>query len=178
MDYRKLAIVGEVGAGKTQLISTISEISPLSTEAKSTVDIGKEYTTVGIDYGRLTLSPTDAIGLYGLPGQDRYAFLWDIVGKNIWGLLVLVKYDEQLNLDSLRVLINHFDPKSSKVPVLVGITHAEDASDEKIDAMEASIQETFNEMGLSPPVLKVDPRDKKSSASLLAFFDAISEKKK
>ena len=31
-DYKKLAIVGEVGAGKTKMISTLSEINPLETE--------------------------------------------------------------------------------------------------------------------------------------------------
>ena len=63
--YNKLAIVGEVGAGKTQLINTISEISPFATEARSSVDIGKEFTTVGIDYGRLSLDADIALGLFG-----------------------------------------------------------------------------------------------------------------
>ena len=88
--YKKLAIVGEVGAGKTQLIKVISEISPFATEAKSSVDIGKEYTTVGIDYGRLTLDEDVALGLYGLPGQKRFSMLWEMVRQGLWGLLVLV----------------------------------------------------------------------------------------
>ena len=77
MDYQKLAIIGEVGAGKTQLVKTLSEISPLETEAKSSIDIGKEYTTVGIDYGRITLADDMALGIYGVPGQERYSFLWE-----------------------------------------------------------------------------------------------------
>ena len=79
MNYRKLAIVGEVGAGKTKMIATLSEINPIETEAESSVDIGKKYTTVGIDYGRISLSEDTALGLYGLPSttlmwQNTYDF--------------------------------------------------------------------------------------------------------
>ncbi len=70
--YNKLAIVGEVGAGKTQLINTISEISPFATEARSSVDIGKEFTTVGIDSGRLSLDADIALGLFGLPEKNAF----------------------------------------------------------------------------------------------------------
>ena len=88
MEYNKLAIVGEVGSGKTKIINTLSEISPVKTEAESSIDIGKKYTTVGIDYGRITLSEDTALGLYGVPGQERYSFLWEFVNTNLWGLLI------------------------------------------------------------------------------------------
>ena len=67
-----MAVVGDVGAGKTQLIRSLSEIDPLSTEAQSSIDIGKEFTTVGIDYGRINLDEDTALGLYGVPGQQRF----------------------------------------------------------------------------------------------------------
>ncbi len=63
MDYRKLAIIGEVGAGKTQFVRTLSEISTIKTEAVSTMDIGKDLTTVGIDYGRIMIDQQTALGL-------------------------------------------------------------------------------------------------------------------
>ena len=79
MDYHKLVIFGEVGSGKTQLINTLSEITTFETEEKSSRDIGKEMTTVGIDYGRIQLDETSALGLYGVPGQERYQFLLSLI---------------------------------------------------------------------------------------------------
>ena len=105
MDYRKLAIVGEVGAGKTKLVKTLSEIAPLTTEAESSIDIGKKHTTVGIDYGRISLSEDMALGLYGVPGQERYSFLWKLVNTNLWGLLLLIKSGETPDFENLDNII-------------------------------------------------------------------------
>lgn len=172
--YNKLAIVGEVGAGKTQIIHTISEISPFATEAKSSVDIGKEYTTVGIDYGRLTLDEDVALGLFGLPGQKRFSMLWDMVNKSLWGLLILVKYGEGVNIDAINDILTHFKPLQNNTPVVVGVSHSEDASTEDLDVLIEFIEHTILEHGLAEPILPVDPRDIESSLILLQMFDALN----
>ncbi|UTF60108.1 ATP/GTP-binding protein [Gilvimarinus sp. DA14] len=174
--YKKLAIVGEVGAGKTQLIHTISEISPFMTEAKSTVDIGKEFTTVGIDYGRLSLGEDIALGLYGLPGQKRFSMLWDMVNKELWGLLLLVKYNDELNVNSIADILDHFQPAQSEVPLVVGLTHGDQAEDdEQLDLFLDILQFALNEFNLTAPVVCLDARDVESSLSLLQLFDSINQ---
>jgi signal recognition particle receptor subunit beta len=111
MEYLKMAIIGEVGAGKTQLVKTLSQIKPFETEAKSTIDIGKEFTTVGVDYGRLMISDDLALGLYGLPGQERYSFVWETVNQSLWGLLILVKYGEKVDFDNIDKVLKFFNPR-------------------------------------------------------------------
>ena len=173
--YKKLAIVGEVGAGKTQLINVISEISPFATEEKSSVDIGKAFTTVGIDYGRLTLAEDIALGLYGLPGQSRFSMLWDMVKQGLWGLLVLVKYGKTLNTTSLTKILEHFVNSKSNLPIVIGISHcdlAEDHSD--IDVLTELIQHIIETHGLMTPILPVDPRDPESVLMLLQVFDSLN----
>lgn len=172
--YKKLVVVGEVGAGKTQLIHTISEISPFETEAKSSVDIGKKYTTVGIDYGRLTLSPDAALGLYGLPGQERYSFLWDMVNEGLWGLLILMKFGSGFNEQSFSKIIEHFQPQTKGIPVVVGISHAEDADDDEIDEIQEILHICMQEHGLFAPTVTVDPRDLESSILILQLFDSLN----
>lgn len=172
--YKKLAIVGEVGAGKTQLINTISEISPFATEARSSVDIGKEFTTVGIDYGRLSLESDVALGLYGLPGQKRFSMLWDMVKSGLWGLLVLVRYGDDLNAESLTNVLNHFEPEKNGIPVVVGLSHCESASEAEIDAFSSLVEFVLDQYGLAVPVMPVDPREVESSLMLLALFDAMN----
>ena len=172
--YKKLAIVGEVGAGKTQLIHTISEISPFATEARSSVDIGKQYTTVGIDYGRLTLDEDIALGLYGLPGQERFSMLWDMVKQGLWGLLVLVKFGSGFNLEAFDRVLRHFDAAAAGIPLVVGISHSENASENDIDALSEEIDSVLDKHNLVSPITPVDPRDIGSSLMLLELFDALN----
>lgn len=176
VDYKKLAVVGEVGAGKTQFVHTISEISPFETEEKSSVDIGKKYTTVGIDYGRLTLAPDAALGIYGLPGQERYSFLWDMVNKSLWGLLMLVRLESDMNFNSFIKILQHFEPAKSGVPVVVGITHSECATVVEQDNAQDLIAEVLQVHGVHAPIIMVDPRDAGSIFMLLQLFDALNEK--
>lgn len=174
MDYRKLAIIGEVGSGKTKLIGTLSEISPLKTEAESTVDIGKKYTTVGIDYGRISLSDDTALGLYGVPGQERYSFLWDFVNTSLWGLLILIKYGEVPDYDNLDKLLTFFGPNTNQTSCVVGVTHCDDANGDVLTALSQEIQAVLGHHNVVAPILHIDPRDKDSALSVLSIFNAIN----
>lgn len=174
MVYKKLAVVGEVGAGKTQFVQTISEISPFATEAKSSVDIGKQYTTVGIDYGRLMLADDIALGIYGLPGQQRFQMLWDMVRHGLWGLLVLVRFNDDAKIHVLHEILDYFFSEQKELPLVIGLTHCDEAdSDEDIDLLLDSIQYTLEDHQLQAPVVPVDPRDVESSLMLLSLFDSL-----
>lgn len=174
MEYQKLAIIGEVGAGKTQLIQTLSEISPFGTEAKSTIDIGKEYTTVGIDYGRIALSEDMALGLYGVPGQERYSFLWEFVNTSLWGLLILTRYGDEPDYDNLDKMLSFFKPQQTNTTCIVGITHCEDADEDSLAALTQEIRIMLMHHNVVAPIINVDPRSKESATSLLTLFNAIN----
>lgn len=173
--YKKLAIVGEVGAGKTQIVNIISEISPFATEARSSVDIGKQYTTVGIDYGRLSLGKDIALGLYGLPGQKRFSMLWEMVRSGLWGLLILVKYGKEVNIESLHTLLNFYQPASHQLPVVIGISHSENASEDSLNDLSNQLEAVLTEHSLFAPIIPVDPRSIESSLMLLEVFNTLNE---
>ncbi len=174
MDYKKLAIAGEVGSGKTCLIRTLSEISPIETEAKSSIDIGKTETTVGIDYGRLNLSEDTALGLYGVPGQERYSFLWEIVNNSLWGLLILIKCGETPDYQNFDKLLSFFAPADKKVSCVAAITHCETASHDELVVLNQEIQTMLEQRNIIAPIIQIDARDRSSAISVLHIFNAIN----
>lgn len=99
-DAVKIVIVGGFGVGKTTMVSSVSEIRPLSTEETMTqagigIDqttgvSGKTTTTVAFDFGRISLSDELVLYLFGAPGQERFWFLWDQLFAGALGAVVLV----------------------------------------------------------------------------------------
>ena len=94
----KILIAGGFGAGKTTMVSSVSEIRPLQTEEVLTgVDgaddvsgvEGKTTTTVTMDFGRITITEDLQLYLFGTPGQDRFWFLWDELSQGALGAVVL-----------------------------------------------------------------------------------------
>jgi len=173
-NYQKLAIIGDVGAGKTELVNTLSSINTVSTEVKSSVNIGKEYTTVGIDYGRINLSDDIALGLYGVPGQQRYSFLWKIVNNSLWGLILLIRADIALNPQSIKHQLSYFKPAELLTPCVVGITHAEKISSTSLDELYIEVEALLESSEVSAPIFQVDARDRESAHLLLHTFNAMN----
>jgi uncharacterized protein len=96
----KIVIVGGFGAGKTTMVGSVSEISPLSTEEVMTeasrgIDDGsrvrgKTTTTVAFDFGRISIDETNVLYLFGVPGQERFWYVWDQLFSGSLGAVVLV----------------------------------------------------------------------------------------
>ena len=95
----KILIAGGFGAGKTTLVSSISEIRPLRTEEElSDRSVGvddvagverKTTTTVAMDFGRISFRSDLVLYLFGTPGQERFWFMWDELAFGALGAVVL-----------------------------------------------------------------------------------------
>lgn len=171
--YKKMCFAGGVGSGKSTIVRSLSEIEVVNTDKQSSVDIGKELTTVGIDYGRITLDAGMALGLYGVPGQRRYSPIWDHVNKALWGLAFLIRVDDELpDLAELAELISFFDPASSETPFVVALTHSEARTADDIELINDLILALLDDVQLSAAIMQVDCRDKKSAMTIPYYINS------
>jgi len=168
----KIVVTGPFSAGKTTLIRTISEITVLSTEKGITDETRsrKTDTTVAMDFGRITIDRDLVLYLFGTPGQDRFDFMWEILGEGMLGYVLLVDATRPDSLAEAVGILEAFR-KMAHVPFVVGLNRCEGMD----EAEESRIRDVLD-LGSDVPVVPCDATDRESVKSvLLALLYAVVE---
>ena len=126
MVEHKIIITGPMGAGKTTAIASVSEVEPIVTDViNNDRSVDKEMTTVGFDYGQLTLDNGDRIRLFGTPGQERFKFMWQSLAKGALGVIILADNSRPDPLADLAIYLNGFSEQLKNLPCVVGVGRSE-----------------------------------------------------
>lgn len=110
------------------MIKACSDDPLVGTEAPTTGDEAdlKATTTVGMEFGTLRAEDDGfavELNLYGVPGQERFSFMWDIVSAGMDGFFLIVDASRPETWETSATIGRYFG-KLSDCPVVVGVNRA------------------------------------------------------
>jgi small GTP-binding protein len=148
----KIVVFGAFGAGKTTLVKTLD---PESTHVEA--DCAGGTTTVALDFGRV-LMDGNHIHIFGTPGQERFEFAREIIGKGMDGAILVVDATSPVD-DFIRHLYDSLT--SAKIPFVIFLNKCD-----TIGARPEIIEKEFR----TAIIRKVSAKDRKQSLEALGTF--------
>lgn len=154
----KIVLTGPVGAGKTTAIDVLSEGRAVRTDvaASDAVALMKASTTVAMDYAEIPLGGDQVLHLYGTPGQARFDFMWELLGRGALGVIILLDASSPDAADDYARYAEAFSGLLEERAGVVGLTKTDVAD-------PANLADCHHAVAVHParlPAISVDARDR------------------
>jgi hypothetical protein len=148
----KIVVFGAFGAGKTTLIKTLD---PASSHVEAPCSGGT--TTIALDYGRVRANGIH-IHIFGTPGQERFEFAREIIGRGMDGAILLIDTTSPVD-DFIRHLYDSL--AAVGIPFIMFLNRCDG-----VGAQPELIQREFS----TAVTVKVSAVDRKQSLDALCAF--------
>ncbi len=150
----KILITGDYHAGKSSTVRALSERS---------VSVDRLGTTVALDHGYVERAGM-VVDIFGTPGQERFDWLIKILGKDTWGIILVVDSTDPKTFPRAKKILETIS--SYKIPTVV-FANKQDAK----GALKP--QEVGKALGISKVIGTVATDRKGCSEGLKMLFDDI-----
>jgi len=163
MEIMRVVVTGSVGAGKSTLIRTISEIEVVDTDRDATDETGlmKQKTTVAFDFGKVQFGSEMALHLYGTPGQERFDFIWDMLIRKAHAYILLVSAHRPSEFHYARQVMSYMNQRA-QIPMIIALTHTDHP--EAWSEENVAIALGYVDDETRPPIISVNPNQTASVA--------------
>lgn len=108
----KVILLGSPASGKTTTIQSVSSGKALNSDVSATDSVAsdKSKTTVGIDYAEIKITGYKEnkyrkLKLFGTPGQIKFNFVWDMIGKDADAFVILLDMSRPEPLSYLKFFL-------------------------------------------------------------------------
>ena len=161
----KIVFTGPMGAGKTTAIAAISDFPPVTTEVHNhdQDSYAKAATTAALDLGQIGLEDGTVVRLYGTPGQERFSFMWEIIGSGAMGVILLLDGSNPNAPADLRTYSSIFRRIAPDQPLIVGLGRTRSDDSEQLEACA----QVLDSMHLLAPIFSVDVRKREDVLLLI-----------
>jgi signal recognition particle receptor subunit beta len=123
---------------------------------------------VALDFGRISLEERLWLYLFGTPGQERFAFLWDDLVDGALGAVVLV---DTRRIEDSFPSVDYFEERGT--PLLLAVNHFD-------EAVRFDVAEVREALGVAPevPIVECDARSRESvKRVLVALIEQVLAKR-
>ncbi|OSS42754.1 hypothetical protein DESAMIL20_374 [Desulfurella amilsii] len=175
MAIYKIIVTGSFNSGKTEFIKCVSEIDPITTD-KPVTESGlkeiKNFTTVAIDFGIITIDKDIIIHIYATPGQQRFKFIYDILEKNALAIIVLGDITSEESVSNMYKYYREF-MKIKRLPAVFALTKKDLPNSIEDETIKSLLSNKPQEI----PLIKISNKNKEEvkQAILLALEQLIEE---
>ncbi|MBI3149589.1 MAG: hypothetical protein HYZ17_13855 [Betaproteobacteria bacterium] len=158
----QVVFVGPFGVGKTTALRTVSDIPVVDTDVASAEAMAsgghgtKTTTTAGFDYGEWTFPDGGRVSLIGVPGQDRFEAMWDLVLPRSSAIVLWLYGDRDRHLLECKKWLDVLAARKAIARLAVAVTRLpSDGAEELLNPYREAIRR-FHPLA---PVITADPRE-------------------
>lgn len=165
----KLIVTGSKGAGKTTVVTTMSEAPLVRTDAPYGTDQGGNGASgadVTLDRGAMTLDDGRKLQIFGTPGQRRHDFMCKVLAQGAVGVIILLDHAGDDPRGDLIYYMDLFRDTAADTGVVIGVINTDGDP-------ETDLQAYYDVLAQEDRVLPVFSVDARNRTHLMVMLEAL-----